>query len=69
MKTKYTYSDNLDDWIGWGDKKLIKTNISLKDVIKEFKPVDIIEAIGVEKSQQIIRSLKLNKIKEEIKKK
>jgi hypothetical protein len=69
MNRNYTYSNESDDWFVLADMEVIKTNISLKDVIKGFKPEDIIESIGIEKSQQIIRSLKLNKIKEEIKKK
>ena len=44
-------------------------NITIKDVLKKFKPEELIDAIGIENVEAILRSHKINKLKNNIKKK
>ena len=51
-------------------KKIVKesTNITIKDVLKKFKPEELVEAIGIEKVESILRAHKIKKLKKQIKK-
>ena len=55
----YEYS-----WI----KNISIEKISIEDVLKKFKPEELIDAIGIDKVDLILRKRKIDKIKKNIKK-
>jgi len=62
-----------DDSFGWGDwyeRKQVEKEviISIEDVMKKFKPEELIQAIGIEKVESIIRAHKIKLLKKKIKK-
>lgn len=67
------YQKKNDDfeWGDWYEKKEIETKqvpISIEDVMRKFKPEELIEAIGIEKVETIIRAHKIKMLKNKIKK-
>ena len=48
----------------WGEIKV--PIITIDDVVKNFKPEELINAIGIEKVETILRAHKINKIKNKI---
>lgn len=52
--------DILDKW------KRETPEITIKDVLKKFKPEELVEAIGIEKVEAILRAHKIKKLKKKI---
>jgi hypothetical protein len=67
------YEKKDDDHYQWGDwyeKKEVSREIpiSIEDVLRKFKPEELVEAIGIEKVESIIRAHKIKLLKKKIKK-
>ena len=67
------YEKKEDDF-GWGDwyeRKEVETReipISIEDVLRKFKPEELVEAIGIEKVETILRAHKIKQLKKKINK-
>ncbi len=69
MKIYKNFKDNYDYKYNWINENISDTiEISIKDVLKKFKPEELIDAIGVDKVELILRKRKIDKIKNNIKK-
>lgn len=68
MKTYNSYDYEEEHNYNW--KKIISdtVDISISDVLKKFKPEELIDAIGLDKVELILRQKKISKIKQKIKK-
>lgn len=69
MKTNYdSYDYEEEHNYNW--KKITDTvdDISINDVLKKFKPEELIDAIGIDKVELILRKRKIDKLKKNIKK-
>lgn len=62
--------DDQYDWGDWVEKKQVSREIpiSIEDVLRKFKPEELVEAIGIEKVESIIRAHKIKLLKKKIKK-
>lgn len=68
---KYTYErkEHPNEWGDWIEtKEVVEIPISIRDVMNKFTPEELIEAIGMEKVETILRAHKIKKLKKEIKK-
>jgi hypothetical protein len=53
----------------WYEKKEVsEIPISIEGVLRKFKPEELVEAIGIEKVESIIRAHKIKLLKKKIKK-
>ena len=67
----YEKKDDAYEWGDWYERKEVETRevpISIEDVMRKFKPEELVEAIGIEKVETIIRSHKIKQLKTKIKK-
>jgi hypothetical protein len=70
---KYPFNDDFEKREKTYEKDLeeifdsIKNSITIKDVLKRFTPEELINAIGIEKTENIIRVHKLKKISNNLK--
>ena len=67
----YIYNKKNDQPYDWYETKEIKVKeitITIDEVMKKFKPEDLIDAIGIEKVETIIRAHKIKMLKNKIKK-
>jgi hypothetical protein len=66
----YEKIDNNDyEWGDWYEKKEVpEIPISIEGVLRKFKPEELVEAIGIEKVESIIRAHKIKLLKKKIKK-
>jgi hypothetical protein len=60
----YGYSDGSSVWVTTRPSK----NITIEDVLYKFTPEQLIEAIGVDEVQNILRNKKLNILKKKLNK-
>ena len=56
------------DWYELKEIKAKELSITIEDVMRKFKPEELIEAIGIEKVETLIRAHKIKLIKNKIKK-
>ncbi len=67
----YIYQDKTDQPYDWYEHKEVKFKelpITIEDVMRKFKPEELVEAIGIEKVETLIRAHKIKLIKNKIKK-
>lgn len=65
-----TKEDRGYQWGDWIETKEVSREIpmSIEDVLRKFKPEELIEAIGIEKVDSILRAHKIKLLKKKIKK-
>jgi len=66
----YEKKEDAYEWGDWYEKKQVEKEviISINDVLRNFKPEELVEAIGIEKVESIIRAHKIKLLKKKIKK-
>jgi hypothetical protein len=65
------YEKKVGEWGDWYEKKEVEVKeipITIEGVLRKFKPEELIEAIGIEKVETIIRAHKIKQLKKKIKK-